>query len=351
LSASGGSAVRQSLAGSGADAGVTGTAAAPLLQVRELDMQYPLRREGLFGPRRAVHALQGVSLEVRAGQTVALVGESGCGKSTLGKCILRLVEPTGGEVLVEGERFAGAGVALRTDLRQRMQVIFQDPYASLNPRRTVLQSVADPLVQAGVGDAAERRRRVLETLAQVGLDASFAERHPHELSGGQRQRVAIARAIVMRPKLIVCDEPISSLDISIQAQVINLLLRLQRELGVAYLFITHDLRLVPRIADRVVVMYLGQVVEEGPARLLEQSRLHPYSQALFGAVPRIEPAGADRAPRRLLEGEIPSPIDPPSGCRFHTRCPHRQDRCAREAPELRPLDGRLVRCHYAGSLD
>ena len=323
----------------------------PLLQVRGLDMQYPLRREGLFGSRRVLHALQDVSLEVHAGETVALVGESGCGKSTLGKCILRLVEPTGGEVLVEGQPFAGPGVPLRGDLRARMQVIFQDPYASLNPRRTVAQSVADPMVQAGVGSAQERRERVLETLAQVGLDASFADRHPHELSGGQRQRVAIARAIVMRPRLIVCDEPISSLDISIQAQVINLLMRLQRELGVAYLFITHDLRLVPRIANRVVVMYLGQVVEEGPASLLERSRLHPYSQALFGAVPRIEPATPDRPPRRLLEGEIPSPIDPPAGCRFHTRCPHRQERCSTEAPALRPLDGRLVRCHFAGHLD
>jgi oligopeptide/dipeptide ABC transporter ATP-binding protein len=322
----------------------------PLLQVRELRMEYSVGRRWL-GQRKTVHALDRVSLQVEAGETVAVVGESGCGKSTLGKCILRLVEPTGGEVLVDGSQFVGRGVAVRAALRQKMQVVFQDPYASLNPRRTIFQTVSDPLRQAGSKDRKDIQRRVEETLSQVGLGAAFMQRHPHELSGGQRQRVAIARAIVTRPKLIVCDEPISSLDISIQAQVINLLRRLQKELGIAYLFITHDLRLVPLIANRVVVMYLGQVVEEAPAALLGTKRLHPYSQALFSAVPRVEHQGSAGAPRILLEGEVPSPMNPPQGCRFHTRGPFVQARCADEAPALRPVEGRLVRCHFADTID
>jgi oligopeptide/dipeptide ABC transporter ATP-binding protein len=321
------------------------SAAVPLLRVEGLGMQYPLGG-GWFTPRRVVHALDSATLELHAGQTLAVVGESGCGKSTLGKCILRLVEPTSGCVYLEGELFSAPGVQPPRHLRQKMQVVFQDPYASLNPRRTIFQTVADPLRQAGIRDRAQLRERVRETLAQVGLSTDFLDRHPHELSGGQRQRVAIARAIVLRPQLIVCDEPISSLDISIQAQVINLLRRLQRELGIAYLFITHDLRLVPRIADRVIVMYLGQVVEEGPAHVIERQRLHPYSQALFAAAPRIEPE-AERAPRVVLEGEVPSPINPPAGCRFHTRCPVRQPRCSEEAPQLRPVGEQWVRCHFA----
>ncbi len=317
----------------------------PLLRVEGLGMHYPLGG-GWLSARRVVHALDAVTLRLDAGETLAVVGESGCGKSTLGKCILRLVEPTSGQVYLDGELFSGPGVTAPRHLRQKMQVVFQDPYASLNPRRTILQTVADPLRQAGIGARDELRRRVRETLAQVGLGADIMDRHPHELSGGQRQRVAIARAIVLRPKLVVCDEPISSLDISIQAQVINLLRRLQRELDIAYLFITHDLRLVPRIADRVVVMYLGQVVEQGPAALIEQRRLHPYSQALFAAAPQADPDAA-RAPRIVLEGEVPSPMNPPQGCRFHTRCPVRQPLCSQEAPQLREIAGRWVRCHFA----
>lgn len=254
-------------------------------------------------------------------------------------------------MLVDGAHFIGKDVALRPELRQKMQVVFQDPYASLNPRRTIFQTVSDPLRQMGMRDRREIKRRVEETLSQVGLGAAFMQRHPHELSGGQRQRVAIARAIITRPQLIVCDEPISSLDISIQAQVINLLRRLQNELGIAYLFITHDLRLVPLIADRVVVMYLGQVVEEAPAALLGVARLHPYSQALFSAVPRVESQGMESTPRILLEGEVPSPMNPPNGCRFHTRCRFCQARCEEEEPALRPIDGRMVRCHFAGTVD
>jgi oligopeptide/dipeptide ABC transporter ATP-binding protein len=229
-----------------------------------------------------------------------------------------------------------------------MQIVFQDPYASLNPRRTIFQSVADPLRVGGVADAVQRRERVAATLEQVGLGADFMERHPHELSGGQRQRVAIARAIAMRPKLVVCDEPVSSLDVSIQAQVINLLKKLQRELGMAYLFITHDLKLVTHIANRVLVMYLGEVVESAPAHLLEERRVHPYSQALFSAAPVADPAVAAARRRVVLKGEVPSPMNPPPGCRFHTRCPYRQPRCSEEAPALRPVEGRLVRCHFAG---
>jgi oligopeptide/dipeptide ABC transporter ATP-binding protein len=317
----------------------------PLLRVEQLGMQYPLSG-GWLGKRRVVHALDAIDLELRAGETLAVVGESGCGKSTLGKCILQLIEPTSGRVYLDGELFSASGVTAPHHLRQKMQVVFQDPYASLNPRRTIFQTVADPLRQAGIRGDAVLRERVRETLAQVGLDADFMDRHPHELSGGQRQRVAIARAIVLRPQMVVCDEPISSLDISIQAQVINLLRRLQRELGIAYLFITHDLRLVPRIADRVIVMYLGQVVEEGPAHVLERQRLHPYSQALFAASPRID-FDATPTPRVVLEGEVPSPMNPPQGCRFHTRCPVRQPLCSREAPQLRQVADRRVRCHFA----
>ena len=321
--------------------------ATPLLEVRDLAMHYPAGG-GWPQPRRHVHALDGVSFELGAGETVAVVGESGCGKSTLGRCIVRLVEPTAGEVMLEGQALSELAAGALRAVRQKMQIVFQDPYASLNPRRTIFQSVADPLRVGGVADAGQRRERVAATLEQVGLGAEFMERHPHELSGGQRQRVAIARAIAMRPKLVVCDEPVSSLDVSIQAQVINLLKKLQRELGMAYLFITHDLKLVPHMANRVLVMYLGEVVESAPAHLLEERRLHPYSQALFSAAPVADPAVAAVRRRIVLKGEVPSPMNPPPGCRFHTRCPYRQPRCSDEAPALRPVLGRLVRCHFAG---
>jgi len=316
-----------------------------LLEVRGLGMRYPMGN-GWFGKRKLILALENVSFDINVGETLAVVGESGCGKSTLGKSILRLIEPTSGEVLLDGEIFSGAGILPSSRMRQKMQVIFQDPYASLNPRRTIFQSVADPLRESGITSLTELKARVRETLNHVGLYQDFMDRHPHELSGGQRQRVAIARAIVMRPRLVICDEPISSLDISIQAQVINLLRRLQKELGIAYIFITHDLRLVPQIANQVLVMYLGQVVEQGPAKLIAQQRLHPYSQSLFSAAPRADLH--DRSNLRIvLEGEVPSPMDPPNGCRFHTRCPIRQQRCSEEEPELRLIAGRSVRCHFA----
>ena len=332
---------------SGAPLLVTTASGAPLLEVRDLAMHFPAGG-GWPQPRRTVHALDGVSFELGAGETLAVVGESGCGKSTLGKCILRLIEPTAGEVHFAGERLSALGAGALRALRQKMQIVFQDPYASLNPRRTIFQSVADPLRVGGVEAPAERRERVAATLGQVGLGAEFMERHPHELSGGQRQRVAIARAIATRPQLVVCDEPVSSLDVSIQAQVINLLVRLQRELGMAYLFITHDLKLVPHIANRVLVMYLGEVVEMAPAALIARRRMHPYSQALFSAAPVADPAAAAGRRRIVLQGEVPSPMQPPPGCRFHTRCPYRQPRCSTDAPALRAVEGRLVRCHFAG---
>ena len=318
-----------------------------LLEVRGLVKHYAVAG-GWPRARRKVHALDGVSFELGVGETVAVVGESGCGKSTLGRCVVRLVEPTAGEVTLEGQPLCGLDEDAMRPLRLKMQIVFQDPYASLNPRRTIFQSVADPLRVGGVARGAQRRERVAATLEQVGLGAEFMERHPHELSGGQRQRVAIARAIALRPKLVVCDEPVSSLDVSIQAQVINLLRRLQRELGIAYLFITHDLKLVPHIANRVLVMYLGEVVEMATAPLLAQRRMHPYSQALFSAAPVADPAAAASRRRIVLKGDVPSPMQPPSGCRFHTRCPYRQPRCSEEAPALRPVEGRLVRCHFAG---
>jgi oligopeptide transport system ATP-binding protein len=319
----------------------------PLLKVSNLTKHFPIGSRW-FGARRAVHALDDVSFELGKGETVAVVGESGCGKTTLGKCVLRLVEPSAGSVHLDGEAVTGLDDARLRAVRRRMQIVFQDPYASLNPRRTIGSAIDDPLRLSGMADAKARRTRTAQLLEQVGLGAESMERNPHELSGGQRQRVAIARAIAMQPQLVVCDEPVSSLDVSIQAQVINLLRRLQRELGIAYLFITHDLSLVPRIANRVIVMYLGQVVETAPARGMATRRLHPYSQALFSAAPVPDPAGAAARRRIVLEGDVPSPVDPPGGCRFHTRCPYRQQRCESEAPALRAVGEHLVRCHFAG---
>ena len=317
----------------------------PLLQVKDLALYYQLTHEW-FEPAKTVHALEKITFDLHAGQTLAVVGESGCGKSTLGKAILGLINPTEGEVFIDGELFSGKGVSPTQAMRKKVQMVFQDPYSSLNPRRTIFQTVADPLRTEPALTGSLLRARVIETLGLVGFGQDFLERHPHELSGGQRQRVAIARALVMRPKLIVCDEPVSSLDISIQAQVINLLERLQRELGVAYLFITHDLRLVPHIADRVLVMYMGQVVEATQAKALERERLHPYSKALFSAIPRMSLRSEASPKRVVLQGEVPSPLAPPEGCRFHTRCPQRELRCEQEPPALRQIDERLIRCHF-----
>ena len=322
-----------------------------LLEARHLTKEFPLG--GLFSRRRrVVHALDDVSLSVAAGETVAVVGESGCGKSTLGRCLIRLTSPNSGTVLLHGEDAAQilARDALR--LRRAVQIVFQDPFASFNPRRTIGQSLDDPLRIHGAGDRAARRARAVELMRQVGLTSDHLERYPHELSGGQRQRVAIARALAPGPEIIICDEPVSSLDVSVQAQIINLLRDIQAETGIAYLFITHNLHLVRRIAHRIVVMYLGQIVETGDARLLARRLVHPYSAALFAAAPRMrhrrQAAPATSTP--AISGEVPSPIDPPSGCRFHPRCPLCQPLCRTRAPELAEIDGRQVRCHFAADI-
>ena len=324
-------------------------AAVPVLEAVDLVKHYPVHG-GWFAAPRHVHALDGVSISLTAGETLGVVGESGCGKSTLARCLMRLEEPTAGRVVLAGDDITHVARSLLRPLRRKMQIVFQDPYASLNPRWSIGSIVGDPIRLHEPLKRAERRARVAALLETVGLGSEFMERHPHELSGGQRQRVAIARAIAVNPAVVICDEPVSSLDVSIQAQVINLLRRLQRSLGMAYLFISHNLALVGRISDRVAVMYLGQVVEIADARALRARRLHPYSQALFSAAPVADPDAAAKKTRIILAGDVPSPVDPPSGCRFRTRCIYCAERCVTEAPALRKVEDRWVRCHFAGEV-
>jgi oligopeptide/dipeptide ABC transporter ATP-binding protein len=326
-------------------------AAPPLLAARGLVKHFPVRR-GLLGRRRGVvRAVDGVDLEVARGECLALVGESGSGKTTVGRCLVRLVEPDGGEVRFDGEDLlALAGGELRRR-RRRFQMVFQDPDGSLNPRRTVGQAIAEPLAVHGLGDRAERRRRVAELLDTVGLPAEAAERYPHELSGGQRQRVGIARALATGPDLVVADEPVSALDVSVRAQVVNLLASLQQRLGLAMVFIAHDLALVEHLADRVAVMVLGRIVEEGSREALFARPLHPYTVALLAAVPVPDPTVRRR---RLAIGELPSALDPPPGCPYHPRCPIARERCRVDVPPLAAAPGgdpsHRAACWYPGEL-
>jgi len=322
-----------------------------LLSVRGLRVHFPVRAGLLGGRTRAVvHAVDGIDLDIRRGETVGLVGESGCGKSTTGRAILGLCKPTAGEVLFAGRDLVPLDARAMRPLRRRLQMIFQNPYASLDPRMTVGDIVAEPLRVHRLLGGAALRARVAELLDMVGLDPAHLRRYPHEFSGGQRQRIGIARAIALEPDFIVADEPISALDVSIQAQILNLLRELQVRLGLTYLFIAHDLAAVRHVSDRTAVMYLGKIVEVAASKLLASRPLHPYTQALISAVPVPAPAIEARRRRLVLQGEVPSPLAPPSGCRFRSRCPHAFARCAAEEPPLHEWEPeRRVACHLMES--
>jgi oligopeptide transport system ATP-binding protein len=321
-----------------------------LLEVRDLVKHFPVGGGMFRGPSGLVRAVDGVSFTVARGETVGLVGESGCGKTTTGRCILQLERATSGHIVFEGRDLTTLDESALRTVRRRVQVIFQDPYSSLNPRMTIGQILAEPLKVHGiVPDARAREKRVRELLEQVGLLPQHERRYPHQLSGGQRQRVGIARALAMEPALIVCDEPVSALDVSIQAQIINLLEDLQRSLGLTYLFIAHDLSVVRHISDRVVVMYLGKIVEVADRRALYEEPLHPYTRALLSAVPIPDPVLEARRSHTVLGGEVPSPLKPPAGCVFHPRCPLAAPRCSAEIPPLREIrPGHWAACHFAG---
>ncbi len=310
-------------------------------------MHFPVREGVFLRASRSCKAVDGVSLALHSGETVGLVGESGCGKSTLGKCLVRLHRPTTGRILFEGTDLAPLTQRALKPHRRHLQMVFQDPVESLNSRHTVGEIIGEPLIIHRLGDARARRARVLALLDQVGLPAGAADRYPFEFSGGQRQRIGIARALALNPRLLVCDEPVSALDVSIQSQVLNLLLDLQRELGLTYLFIAHNLAVVKHVSDRIAIMYLGRIVELAPADDIYRAPRHPYTRALLSAIPRPNPRG--RRERIVLQGDVPSPIHPPAGCPFHPRCPHATDRCKVEAPALRPAPGlpaHTVACHY-----
>jgi peptide/nickel transport system ATP-binding protein/oligopeptide transport system ATP-binding protein len=322
---------------------------AVLLEVENLRKHFVARRSALGRPLAVVKAVDGVDLALEAGSTLALVGESGCGKSTLGRLILRLIEADGGRIRFEGRDIRALDERGLRAFRRNAQLVFQDPYASLNPRMTVGQTIGEPLALHDIVPASGRARRVAELLRLVGLDPRLASRYPHEFSGGQRQRISIARALAVEPKLIVCDEPVSALDVSIRAQILNLLRALQRRLGIAYIVISHDLAVVRHIADEVAVMNLGRIVESAPKPALFSAPRHPYSRALLSAIPLPRPRA--RRSRIILEGEVGSALDPPAGCRFHTRCPYAIARCRAEEPALvRDAAGHAAACHRIAEL-
>jgi oligopeptide/dipeptide ABC transporter ATP-binding protein len=317
----------------------------PLVSIQNLKKHYPIGKSLFGNPTKWLKAVDGISLEVGKGETVGLVGESGCGKSTLGRMVVGLLDPTEGEVYFEGRPLLEKGRNKR-DLGQKIQMVFQDPYASLNPRMSVANIIGEPLHLHRVGTQSERRKRVDELLERVGLTSAHGTRYPEEFSGGQRQRIGIARALALNPKLIVCDEPVSALDVSIQAQILNLLKDIQEENGLSYIFIAHGLQAVKHISDRIVVMYLGKVMEISETDQLFERPLHPYTKALISAVPEPDPTIRDRE-RIILEGDLPSPANPPVGCRFHTRCPIATDRCKQEDPPLEEVStGRWAACFY-----
>ena len=318
-----------------------------LIEAKGLTKEFKVSSTAWKTSKNVVHAVTDVDLDIYQGETLALVGESGCGKSTLGRLILNLIEPTSGSVIFDGKDIQKMKAAELRLLRRQMQIIFQDPYASLNPRWTIRDIVAEPLETHRVYKTkAETTARVEELLKKCGIRPEFINRYPHQFSGGQRQRVGIARALALEPKFIVCDEPVSALDVSIQAQVLNLLSDLQKELNLTYLFISHDLSVVRYLSDRVCVMFLGKICEVGSTKDVYENPRHPYTKFLLEAVPKPDPS-LRKEDKNMLEGEIPSPVNPPSGCRFHTRCPYATEQCSKEEPQLLDCDGRKVACHLA----
>lgn len=314
-----------------------------LLEARHLVKEFPIG--GTKKRPQVVHAVSDVNLEIYEGETLALVGESGCGKSTLGRTLIRLLEATSGEIYFDGEDITSMKPGEFAALRRQMQIIFQDPYASLNPRMRVREIIGEPLITYGMKDKQELEKRVRELMKEVGIPDEFYHRYPHQFSGGQRQRIGIARAIALNPKLIICDEPVSALDVSIQSQVLNLLKDLQAQYHLTYLFISHDLSVVNFIADRVCVMFLGTICELGPTKELYDKPLHPYTRFLLNAIPKADPRLRGEK-KELLSGEIPSPVNPPSGCRFHTRCPYAEEICRKEIPGCTEIGERKVFCHF-----
>ncbi|MDK7666691.1 ABC transporter ATP-binding protein [Cytobacillus oceanisediminis] len=320
-----------------------------ILQVDRLKQYFPVKKDSIFKPKAYVKAVDDISFELFEGETLSIVGESGCGKSTTGRAILRLDEPTDGKVLYMGKNILTLNKKDMRKLRGDLQVIFQDPFASLNPRQMVKQILNEAMAIQNVVEKSRRKERMLELLGYVGLPPEALDRYPHEFSGGQRQRIGIARALAVNPKLIICDEAVSALDVSIQAQILNLLKKLQKQFKLTFLFISHDLSVVRHISDRVMVMYLGKVVEIAEKKEMFDSPLHPYTKALLSSIPVLDPTL--KRDRVILKGDVPSPIDPPGGCRFHTRCPFAVEKCKQEEPPLRELvNNHFVSCHIAETL-